>query len=369
VRKKPTLQDVALLAGVSTATVSNAINNSKFVAEITRRKVFGAVDLLNYIPNNLAKSLKTRDTHLIGLLVSDIANPFFPPVVRGIEDQLAINGYNILLSETNSDSVREKENLRMLLGRRIDGLIVSIAGCEEEHFSSIDIPIVFFNRVPFSGQYNTVQVKNFKAAYIGTEHLINHGYRRIAMIAGPEHLNVGRDRMRGYMQALHDCGLDTDIRYISSGEFSDHRGYMAMRILMSHKEPPEAVFTGNNALSLGAFRYLKDARIRIPDDIAFVGYDDTGWATIVDPPLTIVRYPMYEMGVQIGTLILDAIKNSGRSSTQTIEFEPELVVRRSCGCAPECSEAVSTDTLGVDITPSVCEKRISTIHNNTGVTE
>ena len=130
-KKKPTMQDVAAIAGVSTATVSNVINNTKNVSEGTKRKILDVIESLDYIPNNLAKSLKMQDTKLIGLLISDIANPFFPPVVRGIEDSLAENGYNLILCETNSDSNLERENLRVLLSRRIEGLMVSLAGSEE----------------------------------------------------------------------------------------------------------------------------------------------------------------------------------------------------------------------------------------------
>ena len=331
-KKKPTMQDVAAIAGVSTATVSNVINNTKNVSEGTKRKILDVIESLDYIPNNLAKSLKMQDTKLIGLLISDIANPFFPPVVRGIEDSLAENGYNLILCETNSDSNLERENLRVLLSRRIEGLMVSLAGSEESHFENIDTPLVFFNRVPVSDQYNKVQVKNFKAAYVGTTHLIGHDYKRVAILAGPQHLNVGRDRLFGYKEALLESGREVDSNYISIREFTVAEGYQGMKELMDRSPKPDAVFTSNNALTLGAFQYLKDAGYRIPTDIAFLGYDDTQWATIVDPPISVVRYPMYEMGQAIGAMIIALVKSRGQEPPRTIAFEPELVVRKSCGC-------------------------------------
>jgi len=333
VKKKPTLQDVAAMAEVSTATVSNVINNTKNVSIETKQKILEAIETLNYIPNNLAKSLKIQDTKLIGLLISDIANPFFPPVIRGIEDSLADSGYNLILCETNSDSNLEKKNLRVLLSRRIEGLLVSLAGSEDLHFSNIDTPLVFFNRVPVSDQFNKVQVKNFKAAYVGTTHLIEHKYERIAIVAGPQYLNVGRDRLLGYKQALIDGGQEIDSKYISIKEFSVAEGYQGMKELMQQDPKPDAVFTSNNALTLGAFKFLKDTAIyKIPEDIAFLGYDDTQWATIVDPPITVVRYPMYEMGLAVGTMIIELVKGQGLIPPRTIAFEPELEVRKSCGC-------------------------------------
>jgi len=330
--RRPTLEDVASLAGVSTATVSNLINGTKFVSEPITVRINQAIETLDYIPNNLAKSLKIRDSKLIGLLISDFANPFFPPVVRGIEDCLAKNGFNLLLSDTNSDSEKEKKNLRVLLSRRIDGLLVSLAGSEEDHFHNIYTPTVFFNRVPQSDKFSKVQVKNFKATYIGTQHLIDHGYKKIAMIAGPQHLNVGKDRMSGYKQALVDNTIELIPAYQKVCKLTVEQGYAQMKSLMELQNPPEAVLTGNNALSLGAFSYLKEAKYKIPSDIAFIGYDDTDWATIVDPPLTVIRYPMYEMGEAIAIMVLDQIQNRATPSISALDFEPELVIRKSCGC-------------------------------------
>ncbi|MGB4408505.1 MAG: LacI family DNA-binding transcriptional regulator [Sphaerochaeta sp.] len=331
-KRRPTLEDVATLAGVSTATVSNLINGTKFISDPTKVRINQAIETLDYIPNNLAKSLKIRDSKLIGLLISDFANPFFPPVVRGIEEHLAKNGYNLLLSDTNSDSQIEKKNLRVLLSRRIDGLLVSLAGKEEEHFHNIYTPTVFFNRVPHSDKFSKVQVKNFKATYIGTQHLIDHGYKKIAMIAGPQHLNVGKDRLNGYIQALLDNGMEANPVYQKVSKLTVEQGYAQMKSLMELQDPPEAVLTGNNAFSLGAFSYLKETKHKIPSDIAFIGYDDTDWATIVDPPLTVIRYPMYVMGEAIASMILDQVQNKGTPSIATLNFEPELVIRQSCGC-------------------------------------
>ena len=320
------------MAGVSVATVSNAINGTKYVEEGTKAKIDQAIEKINYIPNSLAKSLKESDSKLIGLLISDLANPFFPPVVKGIEDYLAQRGYNLLLSNTNIDTEREKRNLSILLGRRIDGLLVSMAGSDDSHFKNTGIPTVFFNRVPAGNDVSKVQVDNFKAAYLGTEHLIQHGYNRIAIIAGPQDLNVGYDRYEGFKKAMMDYGRELDESYHQFCKYKTSGGYDAMKKLMNQKNKPDAVFTCGHILSLGALNYLKEEGYRIPSDIACVGHDDIEWAPIVDPPLSVIRYPLYPMGKAIGKMILDKVKNNSGSNNESKYFEPELIIRKSCGC-------------------------------------
>jgi LacI family transcriptional regulator len=332
-KKAPTLQDVANYAKVSTATVSNVINNTKPVRSGTKLRVLEAIEKLDYIPNDLAKSLKVQDTKLIGLLISDIANPFFPPVVRGIGDYLAANGYNILLSETSGNLELEKANLRALIGRRIEGLIVSLATAEEQHFERIKTPLVFFNRVPTNENCNKVSFKNFEAGYIATKHLIEHGYKKIALIAGPQDLNVGRERLRGYEEAFKESNLEINPLFIEESDFVVEQGYEAMKKIMERTIRPEAVFACNYALTLGALQYLKENNIKIPDDIAFVGYDEAPWSTIIESPLTLIRFPLHEMGVTIGKMILNRItEEESGNEFESYDMEPELVVRQSCGC-------------------------------------
>lgn len=329
---KPTLKDVADFAGVSTATVSNVLNNSKHVGDEVKQKVYRAIDTLDYIPNNLAKSLRVNASRLIGLMISDISNPFFGAVVRGIEDVLAKNGYNVLLCDTDSNSLKEKDYLKVLLSRRIDGLIVSLAGNEEEHFRNLDIPLVFFNRIPDSNNYNVVQTDNYKGAYLATEHLISHGFRRIAIISGPQHISVGRERLNGFRDALENNGCKFDPSLLRVSPFTTDGGYLAMKDLMEQKKKPEALFAGNNVLTLGAFRYLREKGFQIPAEIAIIGYDDPEWATIIEPPLTVVRQPAYNQGLETAGLILECLRTKDNKQVRRISLEPELVVRRSCGC-------------------------------------
>jgi len=332
VTRKPTLLDVADLAGVSTATVSNVINDTKYVGDEVKRKIHEAIETLNYIPNNLAKSLRVKESKLIGLMISDISNPFFPPVVRGIEDVLARNGFNVLLCDTDTDPVKERNYLKVLLGRRIDGLIVSLAGAEYSHFQDLDIPVVFFNRIPETGSYNTVQTANVEGAFLATTHLLSHDYKRIAIVAGPQHLSVGRERLVGYREALEKSGSAYDPDLVKVSPFNSDGGYSAMKELMEQDKKPDAVFTCNNVLTLGAFRFLRESGFKIPSQIALVGYDDPDWTTLVDPPLTVIRQQSFEMGLETGGLILDCLKKKESKGARKIVMSLELGIRKSCGC-------------------------------------
>jgi len=330
--RKSTLKDVAELAGVSTATVSHVLNDSKFVGDALKLKVLAAVDTLDYVPNSLAKSLRMSESKLIGLMISDISNPFFSLVVRGIEDGLAKSDYNVLLCNTDSTFSKEEEYLKVLLSRRIDGLVVSSAGGEGNHFRSTGVPLVFLNRSPNSLANNMVTTNNYKGAYWATEHLVKHGYQRIAIIAGPQHINTARDRLMGYCCAIGDNGGVPDDGLLKIGQFDTESGYTAMQELMGQKVKPDAVFTCNNLMTLGAFRYLREAGLKIPEQIALVGYDDPEWATIAEPPLTVIRQPAYNLGLTAAKLVVECIKEKNQGKPQKIFLDPELIVRKSCGC-------------------------------------
>ncbi len=331
-KRKPTLNDVAALAGVSNATVSNAINGTKHVGDDVRAKIDQAIAALDYIPNSLAKSLKMNESRLIGLMIWDILNPGFPPIVRGIEDTLRKNGFNVLLCNTDSDPVKELQYLKVLLGRQVDGLVVALAGPDVSHFLALNIPVVFFNRIPECTDCNVVTTDNAQGAYLATEHLLRHGYRRIAIVAGVQYISVGRERFRGYRKALEDGGRAFDERFVRVGPFTVEGGYQAMKELMEQDQPPDAVFTSNNILTLGALRYLRETGYRIPQDIAVVSYDDPDWATLLDPPLTCVDAQNYQMGISTGELLLERVQEKTAAKPKRVVLPLSLTVRRSCGC-------------------------------------
>ncbi|MGG4489075.1 LacI family DNA-binding transcriptional regulator [Metabacillus idriensis] len=334
-KMKATLKDVANLAGVSTATVSNVTNNTKFVSEDVKRKVLDAMETLNYRPNALAKSLRVQETKLIGVLISDITNPFFSKVVRGIEYEANKNGYNILLCNTESNAVKEQEYLDILIGKRIDGLIISSSGNKEEyikHLESANIPIVFLNRSPESALMKTVMTNNIRGSYLAAEHLINHGYEKISIISGPQTYSTGRDRLIGYKRAMEDYGLTIDEKLIKIGNFDIKSGYDLMKELINSGERTDACFIANNSMTLGAYKYIKETNLKIGQDLAIVGYDESDWADIVEPPLSTISQPAYEQGTQAAELVIANINGKELTNQKVIYLEPAMIIRESCGC-------------------------------------
>ncbi|QHA93085.1 LacI family DNA-binding transcriptional regulator [Bacillus sp. N1-1] len=332
--KKVTIKEVAKKAEVSTATVSNVINNTKFVSEKVRERVLKVIQELDYQANALAKSLRSQESRLIGVIVSDISNPFFSNVVKGIEEGTAANGYNVLLCNTASSLEKEIEFLGILIGKRVEGVIISSSGTDKEYFenlNNIDVPVVFLNRSPNTPAHKVVMTNNIKGANIATEHLIQHGYKNIGIISGPSSLSTGKDRLTGYRRAMEDYHLSIPDSYIQEGDFSIESGYKAMKDLLTQNNEIEACFISNNFMTLGAYKYLKEVNYSVPNDIAIIGYDDADWADIMNPPLTTVKQPAYEQGIKAIDIMLSTIRSEGHK--QQIEYlEPNLVVRKSCGC-------------------------------------
>ncbi|MDM5340952.1 LacI family DNA-binding transcriptional regulator [Fictibacillus enclensis] len=330
------MKEVAKLAKVSTATVSNVINNTKYVSDEVKKQVYDAMSELNYVPNTLAKSLRVRESRLIGVMISDISNPFFSLVVRGIEDGLAQGGYNTLLCNTDSNIDKEREYLKVLQGKRIDGIFVSSSGNSEEYFKEmwqIDIPLVFLNRCPKPLISDSVSTNNIEGAMLATEHLIKHNYKKIGIITGPQKISTGRDRFNGFKQAisLHDLTLND--HFIKYGDFTIQSGYELMKELLSDSCRPEAVLISNNQMTLGAYNYIQENGIRIPEDLAIIGFDDPEWAAITNTPLTAVRQPAYEQGLEAASLMIKRISNTFHGDPQEIYISPSLIVRKSCGCS------------------------------------
>lgn len=332
--KKPTLKEVAQLANVSIATVSNVINDSKHVSEDLKREVLAAMEGLNYKTNEIAKSLRVNQSRLIGILISDISNNFVSKVVKGIENTLSEEGYNVLLCSTDSDVEKEKRYMNVLLGKRIDGLIISSAGTGE-HYNDLlkaNVPLVFLNRCPDHLPANMVMTNNIKGAYLATEHLVKHGYKKIGVITGPMHLSTGRDRFIGYKRALDDYGIPCKEEFVYEGNLDIESGYELTRKILESDIEVDALFISNNSMSLGAYKYIKEKGLKIPQDIAIYGFDDPEWADVVDPPLSGIRQPAYELGVLAAQNIMNIIKGNKVESQGIQYLDPEMVVRKSCGC-------------------------------------
>ncbi|WP_369700777.1 ribose operon transcriptional repressor RbsR [Pantoea sp. At-9b] len=327
-----TMKDVARLAGVSTSTVSHVINNNRFVSEQVREKVEQAIRTLNYAPSALARSLKINQTRTIGMLLTASNNPFYSEVVRGVENSCYERGYSLILCNTEGDEERMNRSLETLLQKRVDGLLIM---CTETHLPSADIlnrypsiPMVMMDWAPFEGRGDIIQDNALLGGEMATQHLIDRGYRRIACIAGPLDKTPARLRLDGFQKAMANSGLPVLPGYVVDGDFEFQGGFNAMNQLLTLDPLPEAVFTSNDAMAVGVYHALFQAGLRVPQDIAVMGYDNIELSRYLTPPLSTVHQPKDELGeLAIDTLIHRM--SDPDASQQTLVLTPELVERGS----------------------------------------
>ncbi|THB84936.1 transcriptional regulator RbsR [Pantoea allii] len=326
------MKDVARLAGVSTSTVSHVINNNRFVSEGVREKVEQAIRHLNYAPSALARSLKINQTHTIGMLLTTSSNPFYAEVVRGVEESCYQRGYSLILCNTAGDEERMNRSLETLMQKRVDGLLIM---CTESHLPSADIlnrypsiPTVMMDWAPFEGRGDIIQDNALLGGELATQHLIDSGYTRIACIAGPQDKTPARMRLEGYRNAMTKSGLEILPGYVVNGDFEFQGGYNGMVELLALQTPPEAVFTSNDAMAVGVYHALYQAGMRVPQQMAVMGYDDIELARYLTPPLSTIHQPKDALGeLAIDTLIHRL--SDPDASQQTLVLTPELVVRGS----------------------------------------
>ncbi|MDF7629623.1 ribose operon transcriptional repressor RbsR [Erwiniaceae bacterium L1_55_4] len=326
------MKDVARLAGVSTSTVSHVINNNRFVSEQVREKVEQAIRELNYAPSALARSLKINQTRTIGMLLTASSNPFYSEVVRGVENSCYERGYSLILCNTEGDEERMNRSLETLMQKRVDGLLMM---CTETHLPSAEIlnrypsvPMVMMDWAPFEGRGDIIQDNALLGGELATQHLIDRGYTRIACIAGPQDKTPARLRLEGFHKAMASSGLPVLPGYVVDGDFEFQGGFNAMNQLLTLELLPEAVFTSNDAMAVGVYHALFQAGLRVPQDIAVMGYDNIELARYLTPPLSTIHQPKDELGeLAIDTLIHRM--SDPDASQQTLVLTPELVERGS----------------------------------------
>ena len=331
-----TIKDVAREAGVSLGTASQALRDSPAVRDATRRRVRAVATLLRYQPSALARGLVTRRTHSVGLLISDITNPFFIRAVRAVEDAAQENGYNVILCNTDEDPAKETQYLRVLMEKRVDGIILATTAGSLPAVRDVRwrrIPLVLFDRELPQVAADTVKVDSVRGGRLATEHLLQLGHRRIAIIHGPVVRSTGAERLEGYLLAMRTAGLRPDPALIREGNFKQDSGRDLARQLLDLAPPPTALFCTNNLMTVGALQTLGERGIRIPQDLSLVGYDDMEWWTLTHPPLTTVGQPVYELGREAMRLLLAQIAGPRRRA-QRVVLKPELLRRASCGPPP-----------------------------------
>jgi DNA-binding LacI/PurR family transcriptional regulator len=305
------------------------------VSEATRRRVTRAIRRLQYRPNALARGLVTRRSHSIGLVIADVVNPFFPPLVRGVEDAAAARGYNVILCDTDEDPARERAVISILLQKQVDGLILCASRTPTSFLKGLadgGVPLVLVNRVLAHRRAAAVVLDGAEGGRRATAHLLSLGHRRIAYLAGPVASFSHRTRLQGYREALVAQRVSFDPALVTGGGVASIAlGREAMAALLALTRPPTGVVAFDDLMAIGALEALRQRGARVPEDVAVVGFDDIDLAAYLDPPLTSVAQPKNEMGKLATNRLLDMVEAAAPPRPRVITLTPELVIRRSCG--------------------------------------
>lgn len=329
-----TIDDVAKYAQVSRATVSRVLNNNPTVDADMRARVMDAIQALGYQPNRAARRLRAQSSSVVGLIISDIQNPYFLSVIRGVEDAAYAEKMSLILCNSDEDPAKERMYLNVMQAEQVAGLIIVPAhsgnGQDLNELRQAGIPIILLDRVVKHVDVDAIKVDNEHGAFEAVTHLIDLGYRRIATIAGSRHLTTGRERYQGYRSALEAADIPLNEKWVKFGNFKTETGYDLARELMQDPEPPDAIFVANNLMSLGALRAFREQSIRVPEDVAIVGFDDLPWSGELYAPLTAVSQPTYELGKEAVNLLLGRLANPD-SPVRTVVLQPRLIIRESCG--------------------------------------
>lgn len=336
-----TLREVARRAGVAAGTASRALSDDpaiqRLVSSQTARRVREAARSLGYQPNPVARSLKTRRSHTIGVVIPDLTNPLFPPIVRGIEDRLMSSGYVALLGNSDNDVERESRLIERMQSRQVDGLI--LATTRREHPVVVEtghhgIPIVLVNRVVDDHAYPSVATDDVRGIGLAMAHLTELGHRRLGHVAGPQEFSTGSGRYRGFLLGLHAAGLDTNPAAVAVAHaFSVDEGRRCCRELLNHRPAITAVVAANDMLALGCYQAIAEAGKICPRDVSIVGFNDMPFVDQLSPPLTSVRFPHRQVGVEAAELMLEQIADPGRAA-KALLVPPELVIRGSSAPPP-----------------------------------
>lgn len=331
----PTLREIADRAGVSVGTVSNVINGTAAVSAERRERVLAAIRELDYQPNHVARSLKLRKTRMLGMVISDITNPFFPQLVRGAEDAALKNSYLLVTFNTDDNVEREKRVLSVLRQRRVDGvlLVVAPSAGDDGHIRGIldsGMPIVCLDRLPAGIEVDSVSVDNVAGARDCVRHLISMGHRRIAILTGPRAVQTAAERLQGYREALIQAGIPADPGLVLEGDFRSESGYRLGRALLAGSDRPTAVFVCNNMMALGLLRALTELGLNCPRDVAVASFDDFPLAEAFQPRMTAVAQPAYSIGYRGAELLIARIEGRpAEPRPSRIRLATQLLVRES----------------------------------------
>lgn len=330
----PTIHDVAKLAGVAPITVSRVINNAGYTSEQTRKRVQAAVKKLGYVPNTLARSLRSRRTSTLALVVTDITNPFFTLIARGVEDAASAAGFSVIFCNSDESETKENEYLNILLQKQVDGILLVPARSTSRAVKFIQAQgasvVVLDRRVPGTAA-DVVRCDSEGGAYALTQLLLKLGHRQISILTGPEGVSTAADRVAGYQKALAEAGPQPLAGLVYYGSFNQTSGYEMARQALAARPRPTALFAANNFIAIGVQKALQDAGLRVPEDVAVVAFDDLPPALVTFPFLTVAAQPAYEMGQTAANLLLARL--AGSKAHKEIVLPVEIILRQSSGGA------------------------------------
>ena len=330
-----TIKDLAKELNLSASTVSRALRDHPDISPLTKKRVISLANKLDYHPDSIAQSLQTQKTKTIGVIVPEIKQPFFASVINGIEELAYSAGYTIIVCQSSETYDREVLYTRTLVSHRVAGLLVSLSQTTQnlDHFKALQrrgVPIVFFDRVNDDIEASKVVVDDYNGAFAAVDHLIKSGYKRIAHLAGPKNLSISKYRLKGYKDALKLGNRPYNEELVVYGGLDDTDGVVGFQKLLSLEILPDAVFAVNDPVATGAFLTIKEHGLKIPDDIALVGFSNTNVSSLLDPPLTTVEQPTYEIGKTAVQLLLAQINNSEENFVPQFEvLKTHLIIRGS----------------------------------------
>ena len=327
-----TIKDVAAMAGISYTTVSHVVNKTRPVSEPVRLKVEEAIARLDYVPSAVARSLKAKSTATIGLLVANSLNPYFAELARGSEDYCERNNYCVILCNCDDDPDKQRNYVRVLLEKRVDGLVVASAGGDlglASGLTGVRTPMVIVDRSLEGIDADLVRIDHEQGAYLATRHLLDLGHRAVACIGGPAITSVAQLRLAGYLRALSEAGITPQAHWMVESDFSCTGGYEAANRLLA-ADPPSAVFACNDMMGIGVLRAAAERQIRVPEQLSVIGFDDVQMSRYVYPALTTVGQSILQLGETAAQVLLRRIATPGRSVEQLI-VAPSLVLRESTG--------------------------------------
>ncbi len=331
---KPTIIDIAKNLNISNSTVSRALSNHPDVSQKTKDKVRTMAKDINYYPNIIAQSLKRGHSNIIGVLVPQVRHYFFAEIMAGISDILDDAGYNVIICQSNEKYEKEVKNVNTLIQQRVAGMLVSISEetTDFDHFRMLatnKIPLVFFDRTSHEVEASTVSIDDFKAAFDAVEHLIKKGYKKIAHLAGFTNLEIARDRTSGYKAALTKHNIEINENLIIENGLNEEDGAKSfLELYHNSQEKPDAIFAVTDPVAIGAFQEIKKMGLKIPQDIALVGFSNNPISSLIEPALTTINQPAYEIGQEAAKILLNQINN--KDSKPEHKYLPtELIIRQT----------------------------------------